>query len=40
MIACQRLILRSFLIVPPPYLKGLNKQRPQLPEGLVIVAAT
>ena len=25
---------------PPPYLKGLNKQRPQLPEGLVIVAAT
>ena len=40
MIACQGLILRSFSMVPPPYLKGLNKQRPQLPEGLVIVAAT
>ena len=25
---------------PPPYLKGLNKQRSQLPEGPVIVAST
>ena len=36
MIACQGLILRSFSMVPPPSLKGLNKQRPQLLEGLVI----
>ena len=40
MIACQGLILGSFSMVPPPSLKGLNKQRPQLLEGLVIVAAT